>query len=62
MERVLVQALVWILGRGMAEGIGRIMAVVTVEVRNAGTHMGKEDSSSSSDSSMMSLGLLVGCW
>ena len=46
----------------MADGMGRITAVVTVEVGRIGSRMGEEDSSSSSDSWMMSLGLLVGFW
>ena len=60
LERVLVRALVWCLGRGMAKGIGRIMEVVTVEVGKIGTWMREVESSLSSDSWMMSLSLLVG--
>ena len=56
--RVLVRAFVWSLGNGMAVGIGGIMAVVTVVVM--GTLIGEAEGSSSSDSWMMSLGLLVG--
>ena len=57
-----MRALVWSLGRGMVEGIGRIMTVLTVEVGSTGTCMGEEDSSLSLDSWMMILGLLVSFW
>ena len=44
----------------MVVGIGGIMAVVTMVVK--GTLIGEAEVSSSSDSWMMSLGLLVGLW
>ena len=49
LERVLVRALVLSLGKGMAEGIGGMMAVVTVDEKGTLIGVG-EDSSSSSDS------------
>ena len=53
-----MRALVVCLGKGMAERMGGLMAVVTVEEK--GTWIG-EVLSSSSDSCRLSLGLLVGC-